>query len=70
VNPASASRIEVVRGPATLLDGASASGGLVNVTPRRHMFALKAEASKLGRVIGFPINLSKPLVASAVTRFR
>lgn len=31
VNPASASRIEVVRGPATLLYGASALGGLVNV---------------------------------------
>jgi iron complex outermembrane receptor protein len=32
VNPASASRIEVVRGPATLLYGANAIGGLVNVT--------------------------------------
>lgn len=31
VNPASAARIEVVRGPATLLYGASAIGGLVNV---------------------------------------
>ncbi len=31
VNPASSSRIEVVRGPATLLYGASAIGGLVNV---------------------------------------
>ncbi|HXH06159.1 MAG TPA: TonB-dependent receptor, partial [Vicinamibacterales bacterium] len=31
VNPAAASRIEVVRGPATLLYGASAIGGLVNV---------------------------------------
>ena len=31
VNPASASRIEVVRGPATLLYGANAIGGLVNV---------------------------------------
>ncbi|MDA1306898.1 MAG: TonB-dependent receptor [Acidobacteria bacterium] len=31
VNPASASRIEVVRGPATLLYGANAVGGLVNV---------------------------------------
>ena len=31
VNPASASRIEVVRGPATLLHGANAIGGLVNV---------------------------------------
>ncbi|HXG53789.1 MAG TPA: TonB-dependent receptor [Vicinamibacterales bacterium] len=30
-NPASASRIEVVRGPATLLYGANAIGGLVNV---------------------------------------
>jgi iron complex outermembrane receptor protein len=30
-NPASASRIEVVRGPATLLFGANAIGGLVNV---------------------------------------
>lgn len=31
INPASSSRIEVVRGPATLLYGASAIGGLVNV---------------------------------------
>jgi iron complex outermembrane receptor protein len=31
VNPAAASRIEVVRGPATLLYGSSAIGGLVNV---------------------------------------
>ena len=31
VNPAAASRIEVVRGPATLLYGANAIGGLVNV---------------------------------------
>jgi iron complex outermembrane receptor protein len=31
VNPAAASRIEVVRGPATLLYGPSAIGGLVNV---------------------------------------
>ena len=31
LNPASASRIEVVRGPATLLYGANAIGGLVNV---------------------------------------
>lgn len=31
INPASAKRIEVVRGPATLLYGANAIGGLVNV---------------------------------------
>jgi iron complex outermembrane recepter protein len=31
VNPASATRLEVVRGPATLLYGANAIGGLVNV---------------------------------------
>jgi iron complex outermembrane receptor protein len=31
INPATASRIEVVRGPATLLYGANAIGGLVNV---------------------------------------
>jgi iron complex outermembrane receptor protein len=31
VNPAAASRLEVVRGPATLLYGANAIGGLVNV---------------------------------------
>jgi iron complex outermembrane recepter protein len=31
VNPAAASRIEVIRGPATLLYGANAIGGLVNV---------------------------------------
>ena len=31
INPAAAQRIEVVRGPATLLYGANAIGGLVNV---------------------------------------
>jgi iron complex outermembrane recepter protein len=31
VNPAAASRIEVIRGPATLLYGANAIGGLVNI---------------------------------------
>ena len=31
LNPAAAQRIEVVRGPATLLYGANAIGGLVNV---------------------------------------
>jgi iron complex outermembrane receptor protein len=31
INPAAASRIEVVRGPATLLHGANAIGGLVNI---------------------------------------
>ena len=31
LNPASATRIEVVRGPATLLHGSNAIGGLVNV---------------------------------------
>ncbi len=35
VNPASASRIEVVRGPASLLYGANAIGGLVNVISNR-----------------------------------
>ena len=31
INPAAASRLEVVRGPATLLHGANAIGGLVNI---------------------------------------
>ncbi len=31
INPTGASRIEVVRGPATLLYGSNAIGGLVNV---------------------------------------
>jgi iron complex outermembrane receptor protein len=35
VNPAAATRIEVVRGPATLLYGANAIGGLVNVISDR-----------------------------------
>jgi iron complex outermembrane receptor protein len=35
VNPAAATRIEVVRGPATLLYGANAIGGLVNVITDR-----------------------------------
>ena len=36
VNPAAATSIEVVRGPATLLHGANAIGGLVNIDHRRH----------------------------------
>jgi iron complex outermembrane recepter protein len=35
VNPATASRVEVVRGPATLLYGTNALGGLVNVITER-----------------------------------
>ena len=35
LNPAGASRIEIVRGPATLLYGANAIGGLVNVISDR-----------------------------------
>ena len=35
VNPASAERLEIVRGPATLLYGANAIGGLVNVISER-----------------------------------
>ena len=36
VNPAAAKKIEVVRGPATLLYGANAIGGLVNVITDHH----------------------------------
>lgn len=35
INPLTADRVEVVRGPATLLFGSSAIGGVVNVTDRR-----------------------------------
>ena len=41
INPAAAQRIEVVRGPATLLYGANAIGGLVNVITERHSDAAR-----------------------------
>jgi iron complex outermembrane receptor protein len=49
INPAAAQRIEVVRGPATLLYGANAIGGLVNVItediPTRPIAALSGNAT-------------------------
>ena len=61
VNPAAAHRIEVVRGPATLLYGANAIGGLVNVitetVPRAPLFGSEGSVvldlgSAAGEVIG------------------
>ena len=48
INPAAASRVEIVRGPATLLYGANAIGGLVNVVnesiPVRPVTAISGQA--------------------------
>ncbi len=48
VNPAAASRVEVVRGPATLLHGANAIGGLVNVVT--DLIPTKAVNGNEGRI--------------------
>lgn len=53
VNPLLAERIEVVRGPATLLYGSSAIGGVVNVIDRRIPRALPEEAVHFEGLAGY-----------------
>lgn len=50
VNPLLAQRIEVLRGPQSLLYGSSAIGGVVNVIEKRIPTAIPAEAWHLGAV--------------------
>ncbi len=47
INPLTAARVEVVRGPASLLYGSAAIGGVVNVTDRRIPREVPAEAVHL-----------------------
>ncbi|MFC3175296.1 TonB-dependent receptor [Novosphingobium bradum] len=53
VNPLLAERIEVLRGPQSLLYGASAIGGVVNVIDRRIPTSLPTEPVHLGAVAGY-----------------
>lgn len=53
VNPLLAERIEVLRGPQSLLYGSSAIGGVVNVIDRRIPTTIPAEAVHLGGVAGY-----------------
>lgn len=53
VNPLLAERIEVLRGPQSLLYGSSAIGGVVNVIDRRIPVAVPQEAVHLGGIAGY-----------------
>ncbi len=53
VNPLLAQRIEVLRGPQSLLFGSSASGGVVNVIDRRIPDAVPDEAIHFGAMGGY-----------------
>jgi len=53
VNPLLAERIEVLRGPQSLLYGSSAIGGVVNVIDRRIPTTVPTEAVHLGGVAGY-----------------
>jgi len=53
VNPLLAERIEVLRGPQSLLYGSSAIGGVVNVIDRRIPTKVPTEAVHLGGVAGY-----------------
>ncbi len=53
VNPLLATRIEVLRGPQSLLFGSSASGGVVNVIDRRIPDAVPDEPIHVGALAGY-----------------
>ncbi|HXD03155.1 MAG TPA: TonB-dependent receptor [Novosphingobium sp.] len=53
VNPLLAERIEVLRGPQSLLYGSSAIGGVVNVIDRRIPITVPSEAVHFGGVAGY-----------------
>ena len=53
VNPLLAERIEVLRGPQSLLYGASAIGGVVNVTDRRLPTKVPSEKVHIGAIASY-----------------
>ncbi len=66
VNPLLAERIEVLRGPQSLLYGSSAIGGVVNVIDRRIPLTLPAEAVHVGAVGTYASAASERSLAGTV----
>ena len=58
INPAAATQVEVVRGPATLLYGANAIGGLVNVISNQ--IPTQPVTRTLGQHAGRPRDQRRP----------
>lgn len=65
VNPLLAQRIEVLRGPQSLLFGSSASGGVVNVIDRRIPDAVPDEAIHFGAMGGYGSAANERMVAAS-----
>jgi iron complex outermembrane receptor protein len=60
LDPLSAERLEVVRGPATLRWGSQAIGGVVNASNNRIPDALPCATSAVPRAVGFPVKAIGP----------
>ncbi len=65
VNPLLAQRIEVLRGPQSLLFGSSASGGVVNVIDRRIPDAVPDEAIHFGAMGGYGSAANERMLAAS-----
>jgi iron complex outermembrane recepter protein len=65
VNPLLAQRIEVLRGPQSLLFGSSASGGVVNVIDRRIPDAVPDEAVHFGAMGGYGSAANERMLAAS-----
>lgn len=65
VNPLLAQRVEVLRGPQSLLFGSSASGGVVNVIDRRIPDAVPDEAVHLGAMGGYGSAANERMLAAS-----
>ncbi len=66
VNPLLAERIEVLRGPQSLLYGSSAIGGVVNVIDRRIPVSVPGEAMHVGALAGYGSAANERSVAGSV----
>jgi iron complex outermembrane receptor protein len=65
VNPLLAQRIEVLRGPQSLLFGSSASGGVVNVIDRRIPDAVPDEPIHFGAMAGYGSAANERMLAAS-----
>ncbi|MCG2842771.1 TonB-dependent receptor [Sandaracinobacter sp. RS1-74] len=66
INPLTADRVEVVRGPASLLFGSSAIGGVVNVTDRRIAREIPEEFAHIDATANFATAAKERGVAGSV----